>query len=762
MRKINKQLLSLIVGFAFIPNALPVTTVFAAEESVLQEEALHTFGDIYGTGVYGLELFYGPDYGTSLPEFHGVDDIDFETLPNYDASFVDSTNTTYEVVGYLAESPYDGVAFDAEAVWEKDWVPQDILEIEHKPGHYQIIYTYYDSSGNQVGGDRVIVSFIDNTAPVIDYNKDINGNPKPATVLLGSEVSYSDIVSQWGLTITDNRLGNIEVENTFNLDDIVESGTYSVLGLHSITIPSEGWITDFQTNNPVDAANFATTNLWINVVENKYAIDADPVTVWQGEEYFFDMHNINAYNKLTMEPVGVDTLLSDESIGEGYQYKPGLYTVTFIIQDGETSFSKSVTLTVLPLPVVEAKNIEVMVGDTFDLDLFEATAKDFDDTALPANLVSITAPVDITGKYTTSGIYEAVFETTNEAGKTGTKTVEIKVNNPIMDEPEITEYYIEAYPVEIWEGEEYSYEMHSPLGVNETKHEPVEVEVVPNSKNPVPGEYNLPGVYTVTFGIKDSNGEFIKTVETTLTVLGFPNISGNNITVYKGESFNLNKFGIIAFDPEDGYLEFEYDTENIPLDEKGNYTTPGTYLLNLKVTDSTGMSKMIAVEVLVLDNPEKEPVTDFPPVIKGKDLTMTVGEFWDITMHELDIADKEDESVYYEITKNTLPLSMGNQILLPGDYEITIKARDSKGQETIKTFKIHVNKQVDPEYSDTNNTGIDKNNSTTGSQNEESQNEDSQTITQFGNPIDFNILLGISILLVLAGTSLLIENKKKN
>ncbi|MFR6552574.1 MAG: IdeS/Mac family cysteine endopeptidase [Paraclostridium sordellii] len=147
-----------------------------------------------------------------------------------------------------------------------------------------------------------------------------------------------------------------------------------------------------------------------------------------------------------------------------------------------------------------------------------------------------------------------------------------------------------------------------------------------------------------------------------------------NLTLEVGQKFDMSMLNVKISDKEDKNLDVKYEGK-VNTDLAGNYT------ITITTTDSKGLTTTKKVTVVVKEKPE---IKNEPPVITAtENLTLEVGQKFDMSMLNVKISDKEDKNldVKYEGKVNTD---------LAGNYTITITAKDSKGLTTTKKVTILV------------------------------------------------------------------------
>ncbi|CEK30576.1 glucan endo-1 [[Clostridium] sordellii] len=196
---------------------------------------------------------------------------------------------------------------------------------------------------------------------------------------------------------------------------------------------------------------------------------------------------------------------------------------------------------------------------------------------------------------------------------------------------------------------------------------------------------NLPGDYTITITAKDSKG-LTTTKKVTILVKAKPEIkkevkneapvitATESLILEVGQKFDMSMLNVMVSDKEDKNLDVKYEG-------KVNSDLPGDYTITITAKDSKGLTTTKKVTVVVKSKPE---IKNEAPVITAKEsLILEVGQKFDMSMLNVTVSDKEDKNldVKYEGKVNSD---------LPGDYTITITAKDSKGLTTTKKVTVVV------------------------------------------------------------------------
>ncbi|MFR3560108.1 MAG: IdeS/Mac family cysteine endopeptidase [Paraclostridium sordellii] len=147
-----------------------------------------------------------------------------------------------------------------------------------------------------------------------------------------------------------------------------------------------------------------------------------------------------------------------------------------------------------------------------------------------------------------------------------------------------------------------------------------------------------------------------------------------NLILEVGQKFDTSMLNVKVSDKEDKNLDVKYEG-------KVNSDLPGDYAITITAKDSQGLTTTKKVTVVVKSKPE---IKNEAPVITAKEnLILEVGQKFDTSMLNVKVSDKEDKNldVKYEGKVNSD---------LPGDYAITITAKDSQGLTTTKKVTVVV------------------------------------------------------------------------
>ena len=188
--------------------------------------------------------------------------------------------------------------------------------------------------------------------------------------------------------------------------------------------------------------------------------------------------------------------------------------------------------------------------------------------------------------------------------------------------------------------------------------------------------------------MKESFGnQTTKTVKVTVSEKGetpseneAPVITADDLTLYTGDEFSKDMLNIKATDKEDGDL-----TDKVEISGKVDTSKAGTYKLTLTVKDSKGDKAEKKVTVTVKQKVVKPEVKNEAPVITAKDITLNVGDKFNLADLQIKATDNEDGDLTDKVAvKGTVNTTKA------GVYTITITVQDSKGAVTTKKVTVTV------------------------------------------------------------------------
>ena len=238
-------------------------------------------------------------------------------------------------------------------------------------------------------------------------------------------------------------------------------------------------------------------------------------------------------------------------------------------------------------PVINSKDeVFVKIYSDFDINALEISATDKEDGTVPYEIVSENVDTSKTGDY-----YVTV-KATDKNGASTTKTITVYVRGKGIPAEGLNKApVIEGSDYQLVEGEAFDWTMIG-FVANDTEDGKVDVTLVESTVNP-----NQAGTYYVTVQAVDKDGATTKKT-VTVTVKEAPNsapvITGDNITLEQGASFDVSMLNIKVTDAED------VTVENVQIDASAvNTEIPGVHNVVVTATDSKGLQATATFTVTV-------------------------------------------------------------------------------------------------------------------------------------------------------------------
>ena len=349
--------------------------------------------------------------------------------------------------------------------------------------------------------------------------------------------------------------------------------------------------------------------------------------------------------------------------------KAGTYTVTYISEDLASNITYNTQRKVIVQSPTPTITLNKPLENPFTIDMNDK----YDDPGATA-----TDPLegDLTSSIHTSnpllkntsvpGTYSVTYKVRNIAGNSATATRTVIVHDPDI-------------PVITLEGdldmdmERYSKYIEPGYKATDTVDGTITTDVkVINNVNP-----NKLGTYTVTYNVKDKEGNSAKTVTRTVNVLDvLPVITLNGdslITIDMGDTYVDQ--GATAGDYIDGNLTDDIVTHN-PVDT----SIPGKYYVTYNVTNPAKISAKEVIRTVVVSDPYIPIITligDSPVTVELKSDYVDAGAI---------ATDKVDGDITKDIdTKNQVTTSR------VGTYYVIYKVEDKEGNKAktvTRTVKV--------------------------------------------------------------------------
>ena len=308
----------------------------------------------------------------------------------------------------------------------------------------------------------------------------------------------------------------------------------------------------------------------------------------------------------------------------------GTKTVTLTVTDTATGLTDSdtVTITVHKAPIAEAGNNQtVLVGETVLFNGLGSSDPDGGDLTYSWAFGTDATPTTGTGatpycSYSTRGTKTVTLTVTDDEGATASDTVTITVHGAPIAEAGSDQTVLVGETVN-FDGSGSS----DPDGGNLTYSWLFGTDATPATGSGVAPScsYSTTGTKTVTLIVTDVEG-VSRSDTVTITVHSGPcSTPGNDQTVSVGEIVNFDGSG--SCDPDGGELIYSWDfgTDATPATGTGatpscTYSTIGTKIVTLTVTDDEGATASDTVTITVIDPPDTLVVN------AGDDQTVVVGE----------------------------------------------------------------------------------------------------------------------------------------
>ena len=192
------------------------------------------------------------------------------------------------------------------------------------------------------------------------------------------------------------------------------------------------------------------------------------------------------------------------------------------------------------------------------------------------------------------------------------------------------------------------------------------------------------GEYEIKITVEDSKGN---KAEKTVKVIvqqkddAAPVIkSKDELTLTVGDKLSITDLDLAVTDKEDGDLT---DKAEVDL-SKVDTSKAGIYQITITVKDSFGNETTKTVKVTVKEKTVK-PEENESPVITAKDITLTVGDKFNLADLQIKATDKEDGDLTDKVAVE------GNvDVTKAGTYTITLTVQDSKGAKAEKKVIVTV------------------------------------------------------------------------
>ncbi|MGL4989607.1 MAG: immunoglobulin-like domain-containing protein, partial [Sarcina sp.] len=340
---------------------------------------------------------------------------------------------------------------------------------------------------------------------------------------------------------------------------------------------------------------------------------------------------------------------------------PGTYNVMVTATNSQgTTTTKTFTVTVetpqIPAPVITGKNVTITVGNKFEDSMIGATA------TVDHNQIPVTYSGSVNNDK--PGTYEITATATNSQGKESSKTFTVTVKDTA---PTLS---VQNYTMEV--GQSFS------IGDVLLNAESASGNNLTGDASITSGNVNTEqaGTYTLTISVTDQYGETTSKQVTVTVNEPQVTITGKDITIQQGQSFNNSMLGVTA-------------NEGATLTYSGSVNTeqPGTYQVTVTATSNEGggsTTKTFTVTVA----PESAPV------ITGQNVNIEQGETFSNSM--LQASATEGATLTYDTSSVNTSTA--------GTYTVSVTATNADGETSTKEFTVTVMAQPAPTITASNYT----------------------------------------------------------
>lgn len=402
-----------------------------------------------------------------------------------------------------------------------------------------------------------------------------------------------------------------------------------------------------------------------------------------GAEFSLDMLNLKATDAEDGDLTDSIKVLSNNVDTE----KEGKYTVKVAVTDksgATTELELSVEVIAenndIPAeglnaaPVITGNDITIMQGSIFNISDLEIKVSDAEDTEIGFEVVKNNVTVS------KPGTYEVVVKATDKQGASCTKTFKVTVLAKTEDSkpadkinaaPTLT---VKNQQVNLKVNEKWSLDLHG-VTANDA-----EDGAITDIKVNGTVDTSTVGTKFIEISVKDSKGA---TTKTTLTVVvsmdatalnNAPtlNVENEEVSIRKGDAWNISMHGVTANDTEDGKLE-------VKVSGTVDTNTLGTQHVVVYAVDKQGAktSRQLTINVVKPKNSA--------PIITADNVVIKQGQKYDVSMHNAKATDAEEGTLTHKITYTT-----DVDTSRYGIYHTTFTVKDSEGLSTSITVEVQV------------------------------------------------------------------------
>lgn len=409
-------------------------------------------------------------------------------------------------------------------------------------------------------------------------------------------------------------------------------------------------------------------------------IVGDSITIEQGSTFDVSMLDIKVYdaedgelpyevesNNVNVDEPGTYTVVVKATDSKGL-VATQRFAVTVIAKEPSKPDVPDVEVNTPPVLNVKNQQVTLKEGEKWSLDLHGVTATDAEDGEIKEIKVNGTVDTSVAG---TKFVEISVTDSKGETVKTTLTVVVVKKASILNSAPTMT---VANEEVTLTQGESWSVDLHG-VTANDTEDGDLEVIVDGTVDTSVVGTHKVV-VYAV-----DTNGAKVTrqlTVVVNAKKNSVPVVTAHDITINKGEKYDVSKHEAQATDAEDGPL-----TNKITYKTNVDTSRVGVYQTTFSVQDSAGVTASITVKVEVL--------AVNPTITCKENITIDQNESFDKSMINATAKDANGIDISSSIEYRGL-----NDVntSVPGTYQVTVIATDADGLQASKTVTITVNEVV--------------------------------------------------------------------